>query len=197
MGLFDFLKKDKTDENMVKLTDFFSEEDIKEVKDLLSHNRMGVHYRTVNHQTAAKTMIGYMSNPNKTYNPNKMGAFVNTAETIMVMEPSLKPILEKGIARIQGKETEYSRDQISGADQKEEQDKASDLTPDYASKEPLDNTPEKIPDNISEEAPDNISEEAPDNISEETGREDLMKAIEQSDLSYEEVMALLKEKKQS
>ena len=173
MGLFDFLKKDKTDENMVKLTDFFSAEDIKEVRDLLSHNRMGVHYRTVNHQTAAKTMIGYMSNPNKTYSPDKMGAFVNTAQTIMVMEPSLKPILEKGIARLQGKETGDSPDNISGSDQEAGPNKTSDLTS------------------------DSISDETQANISEETGREDLMKAIEQSDLSYEEVLALLKEKKQS
>lgn len=176
MGLFDFLKKSSPDGNMVKLTDFFSAEDMKEVKDLISHNRMGAHYRTVHHQTAAKTMIGYMSNPNKAYSPDKMGAFVSTAETIMVMEPSLKPILERGIARIQGTEEAGSADQ-SITDIRE-----------GASGEDATQTPGKelVMDNKAAMG----KEKAPD-------KEDLLKAIDQSDLSYEEVMTLLKEKKQS
>ena len=140
MGLFDFFKKDNNDEEMVKITDFFSPEDMNEVKTLVKKNSMGPRYRTMYYQNAAKRTVAFMSHPDKEYSLETMNGFIKVAETIMVMEPSLKPILEDGIARIRA----YGTGEV---------------------------------------------------VAPSVRKDDLMKAIDQSDLSYEEVMNLINEKK--
>lgn len=140
MGLFDFLKKENKNEEMVKMTDFFSPGDMNEVATLVKKNSRGVNYRTVYQQTAAKTIVSFMSHPDKAYSFDKMDGFIKVAGTIMEMEPSLKPILEDGIARIRAYGT------------------GETVTPSVR-------------------------------------KSDLMNAIDQSDLSYEEVMDLINKKK--
>ena len=94
MGLFGFGKNEK----MVKITDFFSAEDLQkiaaEVEPALSAGAYGMMG-----QTLGKGLMDYINRPNREYTYGKFGAFIKIAESFKSVVPALAPILQKGIEK--------------------------------------------------------------------------------------------------
>jgi len=147
MGLFGF----KKDENTVKLSDFFSREDLSTIANVLQKNMRGVNYRVVYQQTLAREMVGYASKPDKDLSAKKVKAIIKIAEGIMEFEPSLTPALTEGVKRMRAYEGGQSIEDIIALKEAQEANAGP-------------------------------------------AKDDLLKAIDQSDLSYEEIMSLINKK---
>ena len=96
----------KSDERTVKITEFFTEEELKEFRDVFSRHMFGARYKSVYHQTTARQLIGYASNLKTDYSYDKIKGIKKTLETAMVMEPSLEPKLKEGLDKIHAFEKE-------------------------------------------------------------------------------------------
>ena len=91
MGLFGFGKNEK----MVKITDFFSAEDLQKIAAEVEPSLSGA-YGMLG-QTLGKGLMDYINRPDKEYGYSKFGAFIKIAESFKGIVPSLAPILQKGI----------------------------------------------------------------------------------------------------
>ena len=144
--------KSKKEENGVRLTDIYSNEELKEIKELLQRNRIGIKYRTIYHQTAVKEVLGYLGDPNKSYSLRKIKGFISPAKVVMELEPSIGPVLQKGVDRIllfeETGDVNVVREAVAASGEQASQQK-----------------------------------------------DDLMKAIDQSGKSYEEIMQFINERK--
>ena len=96
MGLFG----SKKDKKMVKITDVFSPEEIKEISDVIGSKLKSGEYKALP-QTLAKGLMDYISRPEKEYGVNKIKGVAKIAKSLKEIEPSLAPTLQKGIDRIQ------------------------------------------------------------------------------------------------
>ena len=94
MGLFGS-KKEGTGKG-VKITTFFSEEDLNMIKATLEPKLKAGEYGSVA-QLTAKGMMDYVNRPDKEFSPSKINGLMKIAETLKQVEPSLEPILQKGI----------------------------------------------------------------------------------------------------
>ena len=95
MGLFGG-KKD-----MVKMTDFFSAEELQKIKDTVGPKLAADQYKALE-QLMAKGLMDYVSRPDKEYSRGKMNGFVKIADAVKTIEPSLGDMLQRGINRIRG-----------------------------------------------------------------------------------------------
>ena len=95
MGLFGSKNK-KT----VKITDVFSPQEIQEITGVISPKLKSGSYKALP-QTLAKGMMDYLSRPEKEYGYNKIKGLAKIAASLKDVEPSLAPIFQKGIDRIQ------------------------------------------------------------------------------------------------
>ena len=95
MGLFGG-KKD-----MVKITDFFSAEELQQIKDTIGPKLAANEYKPLP-QVMAKGLMDYVSRPEKEYSRGKMNSFAKIADAVKVFEPSLAGILQNGVTKIRG-----------------------------------------------------------------------------------------------
>ncbi len=89
MGLFGFGKK----EQMVKVSDFFSAEDLETIRGTAQAARS----RGAVVDLLGKGLIEYISNPDKEIPYSKFNKFIKIANSFREMEPSLDAILKQGI----------------------------------------------------------------------------------------------------
>ena len=84
----------------VKISDVFSPEEIKEITDVIGPKLKSGSYKALP-QTLAKGLMDYLSRPEKEYGYGKIKGVAKIAGSMKEIEPSLAPILQKGIERIQ------------------------------------------------------------------------------------------------
>ncbi len=95
MGLFGKKKETKG----VKISDVFSLEDLQTIKGTIEPKLNGGQYKALP-QTLAKGLMDYVGNPEKEFSPNKMKGLAKIAVSFKEIEPSLGPVLQKGIEKI-------------------------------------------------------------------------------------------------
>ncbi len=93
MGLFNKQSTGRT------LRDVFSDEELRQITDVLGPKLEGGQYGALP-QLMAKGMMDYVSRPDQPLNPGKLKSFSKIAVSLQEMEPSLQPILQAGVARI-------------------------------------------------------------------------------------------------
>ena len=91
MGLFGFGKEEKK----VKITDFFSEEDLATIKEQAEGSLSGGAVV----ELLANGLLNYVKNPEKEYSYSNFNKFVKIADSFKNMDPYLAPILTKGIEK--------------------------------------------------------------------------------------------------
>lgn len=84
---------------MAKITDVFSSEEIRQISDVIEPKLKGGEYKALP-QTLAKGLMEYLSHPDKEYGLNKIKGIAKIAGPMKEIEPTLGPVLQKGIDRI-------------------------------------------------------------------------------------------------
>lgn len=92
MGLFGG-KKDKL---TVKITDFYSAEDLQKISETIEPKLAANEYKAIP-QITAKGLMDYVKRPEKEYSYSKFSGFIKIAATVKTFEPSLEKILQDGI----------------------------------------------------------------------------------------------------
>lgn len=95
MGLFGSGKSRKT----VKVTDIFTEEEIREIRQTIEPKLKSGSYKDVP-QTFLKAFSEYTKNPDKEFSVLKLKTVAKVIDAAREREPSLAPILENGLKRI-------------------------------------------------------------------------------------------------
>ena len=95
MGLFGG-KKDG-----VKITDYFSAEDLQKITDTVGPKLTAGKYPALP-QLMAKGLMDYVSRPDKVYSRGKMNSFAKVADAMKEIEPSLAEILQNAVNKIRG-----------------------------------------------------------------------------------------------
>ena len=91
MGLFGFGKEEKK----VKITDFFSAEDLETIRSGAEAVRGGGSIPDL----LGKGLIDYINRPEKEYSYSHFNKFIKIADSIRSFAPSLDEILRKGIEK--------------------------------------------------------------------------------------------------
>ncbi|MBR0342278.1 MAG: hypothetical protein IJH64_08540 [Oscillospiraceae bacterium] len=84
----------------VKITDVFTADEIKAITDVIDPKLKSGEYLAFP-QMMAKGVMDYISRPDKEYGVNKMKGLAKIAKSLQEFEPSLAPILQNGINKIQ------------------------------------------------------------------------------------------------
>ena len=92
MGLFGIGKDKKT----VKITDYFSAEELQTIRDTLEPKLKANEYGALP-QLMANGLIEYIDQAEKEFSPGKMNKFIKVADSVKTFEPSLEGILQSGI----------------------------------------------------------------------------------------------------
>lgn len=92
MGLFG----GKKDKNTVKITDYYSAEELQQIRETVKPKLAANAYLAMG-ELLAKGLIAYVERPEKEYSYHKMNSFMKIADAMKDFEPSLEPILQNGI----------------------------------------------------------------------------------------------------
>ena len=101
MGLFGSKKPEK-EVRTAKITDFFSEEELQKIRDLVEPKAKRWEYHRYNE--LAENMVKAVNDTEKEYTPKSIATMdgpLFSAGAMTKMEPSLKPMLEAAVKKMQ------------------------------------------------------------------------------------------------